>query len=125
MGRMLVVVFLGMGFVAFSGDCNAQQGLIPVKPSYTDAAYTPQKEAGVQDTETFATPTPRDQMYVFWVLGKMLSYPIDKAESFIVSKLKRGADPAVVKPASAPSQPNPFQSVNWREIPPAPPAKPR
>jgi len=123
MRKMLVVVMSGMALLALSWTCSAQQGLIPVKPSYTDAAYTPQKEASLQDAE--AAPTPRDQMYVFWVLGKMLSYPIDKAESFILSKLKKGAEPAVATPAGASSQPNPFHSVNWREIPPAPPAKPR
>jgi hypothetical protein len=63
-------------------------------------------------------------MYVFWILGKMLSYPIDKAEAYIYS-FKKKEKPRVEgapTPATATPNANPFNSVNWSEIPPAPPA---
>jgi|UniRef100_A0A7C4AQ70 hypothetical protein len=124
-GKILRIMVLGTGIIALPMCCFAESGLIPVKPSYTEAAFTPSKATDPTDSEAVPTPSPRDQMYVFWVLGKMLSYPVDKVESFVLSKLKRNNDAVAATPAGASSQPNPFQSVNWREIPPAPPARPR
>ena len=63
--------------------CFAQttgKKLIPVVPSYHEAAYVPQKDEVVDEL-----PSPRDQMYVFWILGRVLSYPFDKAEAVIDS----------------------------------------
>jgi|GEM_PF-1809981 len=125
MGQILKTMILGTWLLLLPVYCLAESGLIPVKPSYTEAAYTPSKATEVTDSEATATPSPRDQMYVFWILGKMLSYPVDKVESFVLSKLKRNNDSALPAPAGVSSQPNPFQSINWREIPPAPPASPR
>ncbi len=101
--------------------CLAQatgKKLIPVVPSYHEAAYVPQKDEVVDEL-----PSPRDQMYVFWILGRVLSYPFDKAEAYIDSIKNKPKVQAV--PATAPAAvtaPNPFLSVNWKEIPPAPPA---
>jgi hypothetical protein len=97
---------------------SAEKKLIPVHPSYHEATYVPQSEKAAYDL-----PSPRDQMYVFWILGRVLSFPFDKAESFIDSwKQKRKASPAASAiPAAAPAA-NPFASVNWEQIPPAPPA---
>jgi hypothetical protein len=95
----------------------AEKKLIPVYPSYHEAAYVPQKAEVVDDL-----PTPRDQMYVFWILGRVLSFPFDKAEGYIESFKNSRKVKAV--PAAAPAQskaPNPFAFSNWKEIPPAPP----
>lgn len=124
-GKILRIMILGTLFAGLPVYCFAESGLIPVKPRYTEAAYTPSKGTEPTDSEGAPTPSPRDQMYVFWILGKMLSYPVDKIESFVLSKLKRTDDSVEATPAGASSQPNPFQSINWREIPPAPPARPR
>jgi hypothetical protein len=75
-----------------------------------------------QEMNPFAppAPTPRDQFYVFWFLGRMISYPIDKLESFIFSKTWR-LSPGTPVPASAGPNSSPFDSLNHKEIPPAPP----
>jgi hypothetical protein len=100
-----------------------EKKLIQVKPSYHEASYVP--HAGDQGAGQMvpAPPTPREQMYVFWILGKILSYPIDKTESFIRERFARSSKKIKAEPASASSGPNPFNSVNWKEIPPAPPVK--
>jgi hypothetical protein len=106
---------------------NAGKKLIQVKPGYHEATYVPQAEQPAADPTMPPPPTPREQMYVFWILGKMLSYPIDKAESYVYSfakKSKPQPDGAPI-PATATATPNPFSSVNWSEIPPAPPASGR
>jgi hypothetical protein len=103
---------------------NAGKKLIPVKPSYHEATYVPPVERPAVDPSMPPPPTPREQMYVFWILGKMLSYPVDKAESYVYSftkKTKPQGDGAPT-PATAAATPNPFSSVNWSEIPPSPPA---
>lgn len=125
MGKILRIMVMGSCLLALPMHCLAESGLIPVKPSYAEASYTLSKTTDTPDIEAASTPSPKDQMYVFWILGKMLSYPVDKVESFIVSKMKRYSDSVAPSPAGASAQPNPFQSINWREIPPAPPAKPR
>jgi hypothetical protein len=106
---------------------TAGKKLIPVKPSYHEATYVPPAERPTVDPNMPPPPTPREQMYVFWILGKMLSYPIDKAESYVYSftkKTKPKVDGAPT-PATAAATPNPFSSVNWSEIPPSPPASGR
>jgi len=64
-------------------------------------------------------------MYVFWIVGKILSYPVDKVEAFITGKLQSFQKP-ILRPASAPASEvqavNPFDAVDTSEIPPAPPA---
>jgi hypothetical protein len=58
-------------------------------------------------------------MYVFWILGKVLSYPVDQLESFI--RRQRNKPEVTPIKASAPSSYNPFKEIEGREIPPAPP----
>lgn len=113
---LVILSILWAGSVCFAQ--TAEKKLIPVYPSYHEATYVPQTEEAADEL-----PSPRDQMYVFWILGRVLSYPFDKAESYIDSiKAKRRVQAVQ---AAAPAQkpvPNPFLSVNWGEIPPAPPA---
>ncbi|MBI5251313.1 MAG: hypothetical protein HY912_17630 [Desulfomonile tiedjei] len=118
MAKTYLIVIMTVLCAASTGFAQtADKKLIRVYPSYHEAAYVPQEEVADE------LPSPRDQMYVFWILGRVLSYPFDKAEGYIDSiRSKRKLQ---VVPAAAPAQataPNPFVSVNWREIPPAPPA---
>ncbi|MEJ2716110.1 MAG: hypothetical protein P8182_03080 [Deltaproteobacteria bacterium] len=102
---------------------KGENNLIPVKPSYQEASYVPDAKRPASNSPYVRSgPTPREQMYVFWIFGKVLSYPIDRAESFIRGMLTRSpAKPAAV-PAGVKARPDPFQSADLREIPPAPPA---
>jgi len=124
---MLVVFAL---FVSATCVCRAEQAekkLIPVTPAYgeTSTVPTPAPAPAALDPQSPPLPTPRDQMYVFWLLGQVLSYPIDKAESFVRARLKDFSSRPVAKPASAPAGENPFEAVQMREIPPAPPILPK
>jgi hypothetical protein len=124
MPKTLLILFLIVCWTmapSYGRAEKSEQKLIPVKPSYHEAAYVP--HAGEQASNPLqpTAPTPRDQLYVFWILGRIISYPIDKAESFIYNRIK-GVPAGTPQPAAAPAAPNPFASVNWREIPPAPPA---
>lgn len=103
---------------------EAHKNLITVKPGYQQATYVPQHDQSVVDPTMPPPPTPREQMYVFWILGKMLSYPVDKAESYVYNFINK-PKPKVhssTTPATASTAPNPFASVSWTDIPPAPPA---
>jgi hypothetical protein len=130
MRATLMISFLVLLWVA--SLCLAQaestgKNLISVKPSYHEATYVPQAEQPAADPTLPPPPTPREQMYVFWILGKMLSYPIDKAESYVYGFAKKSKPPAdgAPTPATAATTPYPFSSVNWSEIPPAPPVSGR
>lgn len=93
--------------------------LIPVTPQYQDPPSAPSGKQSDQMADPL--PSPRDQMYVFWIAGRLLSYPFDAIES-LLSKAKNSiGQRKMFAPASAPGQDNPFSSMNWREIPPAPP----
>lgn len=120
---LLLPIMLLTASVCFGQAQKEEKKLIQVKPSYHEASYVP--HAGDQGPGPVfpAPPTPREQMYIFWILGKMLSFPIDKTESFIRDRLTRSSKGAETAPAAASSSPNPFNSVNWKEIPPAPPVK--
>lgn len=125
MGRITRIVLLGTLWICLCCSVFAQTtdpNLIPVKPSYSEATYSPRTQQDSETREFTPGPAPRDQLYVFWLLGKALSYPVDKAEAYIMSKLKKSPQEGRPTPAAAASSPNPFNSVNWREIPPAPPA---
>ena len=117
---LIVSACLILSSLAFlAGPAHPDDRLIRVKPSYQEASYsgrTPQMVEGFSETRA---PSPREQMYVFWILGKVLSYPIDQLESFINQQRNK----AVVTPikASASSSYNPFKEIEGREIPPAPP----
>jgi len=120
---LLLPIMLWTALTCFGQAQMEEKKLIPVKPSYHEASYVP--HAGDQGPGPVfpAPPTPREQMYIFWILGKMLSFPIDKAESFIRERINRPSKGAETAPAAASSPANPFNSVNWKEIPPAPPVK--
>lgn len=106
------LILLGSTFAGFSWG---ETKLIQVKPSYAESSHRPSNEVEGETGYSYRPPSPRDQMYIFWILGKMLSYPIDKVEDFITSKLKsRQAPEPVAAPAVATSRPNPFDSVNFR-----------
>jgi hypothetical protein len=121
------LVFLWVASLCLAQAESPGKKLIPVKPSYHEATYVPQAEQPAADPTLPPPPTPREQMYVFWILGKMLSYPIDKAESYVSGFTKKSKPPAegTPTPATATATPNPFSSVNWSEIPPAPPVSGR
>ncbi|MCA1960831.1 MAG: hypothetical protein LDL33_08540 [Desulfomonile sp.] len=110
-----------------AGAQQSQGGLIRVKPAYQEATYVPQQEARHDEAVPAGPPppSPRDQLYVFWLVGKILSYPVDKMEAFITSKWQNFQKPAL-RPASAPASEvqavNPFDTIDTSEIPPAPPA---
>jgi len=120
---LLLPIMLWTASICVGQTQKDEKRLIQVKPSYHEASYVP--HAGDQGAGQMlpAPPTPREQMYVFWILGKILSYPIDKTESFIRERFARSSKGIKATPASAASSPNPFNSVNWKEIPPAPPVK--
>lgn len=106
--------------VCFGQSQNSEKKLIQVKPDYSEVVPEPQPQAQI-DPYAPPPPRPRDQLYVFWILGRLINYPIDKVESYIYkirSERKRDGTPV---PASAGSDRNPFNSLNWREIPPAAP----
>lgn len=130
MARTTVMLIIFSLFAAATCICQAEQGekkLIPVKPDYAEASPVPNPSPAPAslDPQSPPLPSPRDQMYVFWLLGQVLSYPIDKAESFVRARLRDISAKPVVKPASAPAAGNPFESVHMGEIPPAPPILPR
>jgi hypothetical protein len=117
----VLLVTLWISPVCLTWGENPQGKLIPVKPAYEEAVQPTQ---AVRDANTPTPPTPRDQMYVFWVLGRILSYPIDTAESYVSEWIGSWRNRPIAQPASAPAAPNPFTSIRLREIPPAPPAHP-
>lgn len=122
----LISILAILAFIGLANDSTSfgESKLIQVKPSYSESSYQPSEQVQGETGYSYIPPTPRDQMYVFWILGKMLSYPIDKVEDFISSRLRSRETPKpVAAPAVATSKPNPFDSVNFREIPPAPPAR--
>jgi hypothetical protein len=95
--------------------------LIKVTPSYHKASYVQAKRRPNPYVANQPSPRPRDQLYVFWLLGKALSYPIDRTESYIAGLRARSAAKTTTKPAVSPTTNNPFLSRNLHEIPPAPP----
>ncbi len=108
---LIVVLSILCGTAACFAQ-SAEKKLIPVRPSYQEAAYTAQSESAADEL-----PSPRDQMYVFWILGRVLSYPFDKAESLIDSwKQKRKAPSAPAAVPAAASGPKPFTSATWEQI---------
>ncbi|HMK36504.1 MAG TPA: hypothetical protein VK463_15630 [Desulfomonilaceae bacterium] len=117
---VLTLALLFAGATCFGQSETSNKKLIQVKPEYSESAPVPQPEPQI-DPYAPVPPRPRDQLYVFWILGRLISYPIDKVEAYITtlrSEKKRDGAPV---PASGGPDSNPFGSVNWREIPPAPP----
>lgn len=120
MRKMIAVLLVGLCAISAGFAQAADNRLIPVFPSQQQPTYAPPPPTS--DAEQL--PSPRDQLYVFWVLGKVLSYPFDKVDSYIEHWKSRRKAQGQAVPASAPARSeNPFDSVNWREIPPAPPTE--
>ncbi len=116
---ILVLVIVYLTTPCFGQAGKTQNSLIPVKSELDSPT------SGVPSTNSDdpGLPKPSDQLYVFWYLGRIISYPIDTAEAYITSsiaKLRQAPSPVAV-PASSPPLPNPFDSVKWKAIPPAPP----
>jgi hypothetical protein len=117
---VLAVLALFGATVCFGQAGSSDKKLIQVKPDYSEPVAYPQPEPQL-DPYAPIQPRPRDQLYVFWILGRVISYPIDKVEAYLTNmKFDRKKDGSPV-PASAGPEANPFNAVNWREIPPAPP----
>ncbi len=117
-GAWLVVV--GVLIVAspmFVGADNDGK-LIPVQPGYQQAAYAPGKGPDAKRMLSDREPTPSDQMYVFYYLGKALSYPIDKVESAIFGSKEKKKKTKVAAPVI-----DPFEAAKLKQVPPAPPAR--
>jgi hypothetical protein len=123
---LFLTLILVLVVVGNSGAENKRAQLIPVKPPTIEAPSSVQNvDSGMNSDTQYADPAPRDQLYVFWILGKVISYPIDKIESYISRRINSVQQPKAV-PAAAPGRVyNPFDSLNWREIPPAPPVEQR
>lgn len=124
MTRILLILLLAAAWIGQGLLCYAQPQdgkLIRVQPSFSE---TSSSAPAVQQSSDQSMPTPREQMYVFWILGKVLSYPVDTAESYVSRWWRNWRSGPVARPASAPAAPNPFDSMGSREIPPAPPVMP-
>jgi hypothetical protein len=121
MARIFLALFLAILWLATAGlsQAGSRNNLIPVKPGFESSTPVPTPT----NADGPELPKPADQLYVFWYLGQIISYPIDTAEAYIrsyIAKLREPPQPTAV-PASSPPLPNPFDSVQWRSIPPAPP----
>ena len=115
----IIIAILWLTSACFGQTGKAQNNLVPVKPGYDE----PISQRPSDNPEDSGLPKPSDQLYVFWYLGKIISYPIDTAEAYITSciaKLRQPTQPVAV-PASSTPLSNPFDSVQWKSIPPAPP----
>jgi hypothetical protein len=121
-GLLSLVSILAAGLCA--GEAKALNGkLIPVELAEPAQPQVREVSPDPNTAEGYQMPAPKDQLYVFWVAGKILSFPVDLAES-LIRKVKGKPKPQAGSPVQASSQPSnsPFDNLNWREIPPAPPA---
>ena len=116
---LLIIIACAWGLSCANAD---EQKLIRVTISSHEAAVVAPSKAVARRAVSSRPPTPREQMYVFWVLGKVLSYPVDKVESYVTRMFKGPFPTPVVKPAAATAGYNPFEARSFSEIPPAPPA---
>ncbi len=116
----VLLITLWISPVCLTWGEKPETKLIRVKPAYEEVA---EPAPAVRNPNTPPPPSPRDQMYVFWILGRILSYPIDTAESYVSGWVDRWRNRPVAQPAAAPAGPNPFNSIRLREIPPAPPVQ--
>jgi hypothetical protein len=115
---MLVLAIIWLTTACF-GQAGKPNNLIPVKPGFDTSTSVPPPT----NSDGPELPRPADQLYVFWYLGQIISYPIDTADAYIrsyIAKLREPPPPVAVPASSAPL-PNPFDSVKWKSIPPAPP----
>ncbi|HTY22103.1 MAG TPA: hypothetical protein VMC85_03180 [Desulfomonilaceae bacterium] len=119
-----VVPILLLAVLLVTATCFGQAGkpqanVIPVRPAYDEPAQ--QSGNSSADPAGPELPKPSEQLYVFWFLGKIISYPVDTAEAYITSYIEKWRQPPQPVAVPASSRPNPFDSVKWRAIPPAPP----
>jgi hypothetical protein len=114
-----VVVVTAVCCLCTAYTMGNDNGLIRVTPAYHEAISAPATNSPADASNELGPPTPREQMYVFWLLGKALSYPIDKIESYILLKLKRSRNGQT--PINVSSVPNPFEAADLSQVPPAPP----
>ncbi len=121
MKKICILAWLAIVLVAdyAVGQSDSREGpLIPVLPRYQEAVYGPQNQGAdpFSGYQPYAPPNPKDQLYVFWFLGQIISYPVDRAEALIARLRKRNTS------AAGPAYEfNPFESASTRHIPPAPP----
>lgn len=115
---IVVAVLSILAFQDFAYPDDLQH-LIRVKRADAEVQSTTQSNPE-QSASGVVEPTPRDQMYVFWILGRMISYPFDKAEAVITNFKNKRAAAAERKKLSDSGGPT---SIHWNEIPPAPPAR--
>ncbi len=115
---IILLTLLWLGTAAYGQSGKSDKNLVPVKPAADESVVGQQ---GGSTTSPYApdAPTPQEQMYVFWYLGKIISYPVDTVEAYI--RKWREAPKPVAVPASGSPKANPFESVKWNVIPPAPP----
>ncbi len=116
---ILLFAVLCLATAAFGQSGKPEKNLIPVTSAEEESLSGKQQAGSRVSPDTPEPPTPSEQMYVFWYLGKVISYPVDTVEAYIRSWLT--APTPVAVPASGSSASNPFDSVKWRAIPPAPP----
>lgn len=116
---LIIVAIILIVATGVSQGENEKPELIKVIPAYMETNKINGPSAEVGDPYYAPPPRPRDQMYVFWILGKVLSYPVDQVEQYVSQKIRRIS----LKPKPKPAAPvvNPFDSVDLKEIPPAPP----
>ncbi len=115
---LTLMVILLAGGACWAAD--TQPKLIKVITDYTDTPLP--VVAPAPSIPEYQPPSPREQMYVFWLAGRVISMPIDlleKAVGKVRSSVSKARPPVPVQAAAVHS---PFDNVNWREIPPAPPA---
>jgi hypothetical protein len=119
-GVLLLLIFVLAGSSGLGQDTAAGKKLIPVRPTYQEASYLPPGGSSAPAASASTYPTPKDQLYVFWILGRILSYPVDKTEAYLQSLLEKprvkAAAPTVTETR------DPFVRLDVRQIPPAPPA---
>ncbi len=116
-------VILGLAIILAAGQAlgrnNSDEGpLIPVLPGYQEASY--EGPDPVSENAEPTPPSPQDQLYVFWLLGQVISYPVDKVEA-LVTRLMERKQPARNNP---PYEFNPFAATARMQVPPAPPVIP-
>ena len=113
---ILLFAVLWLATAAFGQPGKPEKNLIPVRPAAEESGSGQQQARANVSPDA---PAPAEQMYVFWYLGKIISYPVDTVEGYIRSWM--AAPKPVAVPASGSSASNPFDSVKWKAIPPAPP----
>lgn len=93
--------------------------LIRIPPPHEESENGPD-QGSTPDSATPPVPSPADQMYVFWAVGKLISLPVDIAEACFTRLRQRFTQKPVPVPASGVAE-NPFTAIERGRVPPAPP----